>query len=109
MDSRTRVLASSFVQYGSGFRADLDALGNLCRERDVFFFVDAIQGLGALPLDVQRSGIDALAADSHKWLLGPEGAGSPTSGREWIDWLHPIGVGAHSVRRDSTTAPSGST
>ncbi len=97
MDDRTRVLAASFVQYASGFRADLDALGNLCRERDVFFFVDAIQGLGALPLDVQRSGIDALAADSHKWLLGPEGAGIAYVRRDWVERLHPIGVGAHSV------------
>ena len=41
----------------------------------MFFFVDAIQGLGVLPLDVQRTPIDFLAADGHKWLLGPEGAG----------------------------------
>lgn len=97
MDSRTRVLAASSVQYGSGFRADLGGLGQLCRERGVFFFVDAIQGLGAFPVDVQQSGIDALAADSHKWLLGPEGAGIAYIRREWIDRLDPIGVGAHSV------------
>ena len=97
MDGRTRVLSASFVQYGSGFRADLAALGQLCRERGVFFFVDAIQGLGVFPLDVQACGIDALAADSHKWLLGPEGAGLAYIRREWLDRLHPIGVGAHSV------------
>lgn len=97
MDSRTRVLSTSFVQYGSGFRADLDDLGSLCRERGVFFLVDAIQGLGVFPLDVQRSPIDALSADSHKWLLGPEGAGFAYVRREWIDRLHPVGVGAHSV------------
>ena len=97
IDGRTRVLSASFVQYASGFRADLDALGQLCRERGLFFFVDAIQGLGAFPVDVQRSGIDALAADAHKWLLGPEGAGIAYIRREWVDRLHPIGVGAHSV------------
>ena len=97
MDGRTRVLSASFVQYGSGFRADLAALGQLCRDRGVFFFVDAIQGLGVFPLDVQACGIDALAADSHKWLLGPEGAGLAYIRREWVDRLHPIGVGAHSV------------
>ena len=75
MDSHTRLLTVSFVQFASGFRADLDALGALCRERGVFFFVDAIQGLGAFPLDVQKTPIDALAADGHKWLLAPEGAG----------------------------------
>lgn len=97
MDGRTRVLSASFVQYGSGFRADLAALGQLCRDRGVFFFVDAIQGLGVFPVDVQACGIDALAADSHKWLLGPEGAGLAYIRREWVERLHPIGVGAHSV------------
>lgn len=99
MTDRTRVLAISFVQFASGFRADLDALGQLCRERGVFFFVDAIQGLGVFPLDVQNTPIDALAADGHKWLLAPEGAGIAYVRREWIDRLHPIGVGAHSVVR----------
>ncbi|MGL6094430.1 MAG: aminotransferase class V-fold PLP-dependent enzyme [Fimbriiglobus sp.] len=99
MDGRTRVLSASFVEFGSGFRNDLDALGEVCRERDVFFFVDAIQGLGVFPLDVQKAPIDALAADGHKWLLAPEGAGVAYIRREWIDRLHPIGVGAHSVAR----------
>jgi selenocysteine lyase/cysteine desulfurase len=97
MDGRTRVLTASAVQFASGFRADLDALGALCRERDVFFFVDAIQALGAFPVDVRRTPIDALAADGHKWLLGPEGAGFGYVRREWVDRLHPIGVGAFSV------------
>jgi selenocysteine lyase/cysteine desulfurase len=97
MDGHTRVLTASFVQFASGFRADLDALGGLCRERGVFFFVDAIQGLGVFPLDVQRTPIDALSADGHKWLLGPEGAGIAYVRREWIERLHPVGVGAHSV------------
>lgn len=97
MNERTRVLSASFVQFASGFRADLDALGELCRSRGVFFFVDAIQGLGAFPLDVQKTPIDALAADGHKWLLAPEGAGIAYIRREWVERLHPIGVGAHSV------------
>ncbi len=97
VDARTRVLSASFVEFGSGFRNDLDALGELCRERGAFFFVDAIQGLGVFPLDVRRTPVDALAADGHKWLLGPEGAGVFYLRREWVDRLHPIGVGAHSV------------
>lgn len=99
MDSRTRVLAISAVEFASGFRNDLDALGELCREKDVFFFVDAIQALGAFPIDVQSTPIDALAADGHKWLLGPEGAGLGYIRREWVERLHPIGVGANSVVR----------
>jgi cysteine desulfurase / selenocysteine lyase len=64
----------------------------------VFFFVDAIQALGAFPIDVQRTPIDALAADGHKWMLGPEGAGFGYVRREWVERLHPIGVGAFSVK-----------
>jgi selenocysteine lyase/cysteine desulfurase len=73
--SGARLLAISFVQYLDGYRADLNALGEICRRRGCFFFVDAIQGLGAFPFDVNQAHIDALAADGHKWLLGPEGCG----------------------------------
>jgi selenocysteine lyase/cysteine desulfurase len=97
MDDRTRVLTVSSVEFASGFRNDLDALGELCRGRGVFFFVDAIQSLGVFPLDVRKTPIDALSADGHKWLLGPEGAGIGYVRREWVDRLHPIGVGAFSV------------
>ena len=94
---RTRLLSISAVEFASGFRNDLDRLGELCRSRGIFFFVDAIQALGAFPIDVQKSGIDALAADGHKWMLAPEGAGFGYIRREWVERLHPIGVGAHSV------------
>jgi selenocysteine lyase/cysteine desulfurase len=97
IDGRTRVLSLSVVEFASGFRNDLDALGGLCRERGVVFVVDAIQGLGVLPLDVRRTPVDFLAADGHKWLLGPEGAGIVWSRRELLERLHTIGVGWHSV------------
>lgn len=99
MDGRTRLLTVSSVEFASGYRNDLDALGELCRSRGIFFFVDAIQSLGVLPLDVQKTPIDALAADGHKWMLGPEGAGIGYIRREWVERLHPIGVGAFSVIR----------
>ncbi len=99
LTDRTRVLSVSSVEFASGFRNDLDTLGGICRERGILFFVDAIQSLGAIPLDVQRTPIDALAADGHKWMLGPEGAGFGYVRREWVDRLHPIGVGAFSVIR----------
>jgi len=73
--SGAKLLAISFVQYLNGFRADLRAIGEICQRRGCFFLVDAIQGLGAFPLNVRESKIDALAADGHKWLLGPEGCG----------------------------------
>ncbi|PSQ80783.1 MAG: aminotransferase [Bacteroidetes bacterium QS_8_68_15] len=71
----TRLLTVSWVQFLSGFRADLETLGQLCAERGVVFCVDAIQGLGALEMDVQRCGIDFLACGGHKWLMGPQGTG----------------------------------
>lgn len=72
-DGKTRVLAVSSVQFGTGLRLDLARLGEACRKRNILFCVDAIQSLGVLPLDVQACGIDFTMADAHKWLLGPEG------------------------------------
>jgi selenocysteine lyase/cysteine desulfurase len=73
MDHRTRALAISWVQFSSGYRSDLAALSELCRSRGAYLIVDAIQGLGALPLDLSKLGVDFLCADGHKWLLSVEG------------------------------------
>ena len=97
MDQSTRVLAISHVEFASGFRNDLDLLAELCQDRGVAFFVDAIQGLGPLQIDLRQTPIDFLAADGHKWLLGPEGAGLLFVRRDWIERLRPLGVGWHSV------------
>jgi cysteine desulfurase / selenocysteine lyase len=75
VDRNTRAVSVSFVQFLSGFRIDPAAVAELCRGVDALCVIDAIQGLGAFPLDVQACGIDFLSADSHKWMLGPEGAG----------------------------------
>ncbi len=72
---RTRALAISWVRYDNGARADLESIGALLRRAGVLFIVDAIQGLGALPIDVHRAQIDLLAAGAHKWLLGTSGTG----------------------------------
>ncbi len=93
-----RVLAVSAVAFGTGFRNDLAALGQLCRDRDVFYFVDAIQALGCIPLAPGDHGIHALAADAHKWLLGPEGVGLLYVAPGAADRLHPVIVGWKSVR-----------
>jgi cysteine desulfurase / selenocysteine lyase len=97
IDGNTRLVSLSFVEYASGFRNNLTAVGELCREKKVLFLVDAIQGLGVLPLDVRQMPIDFLAADGHKWLLGPEGAGLFWIRRELVEQLHPVGVGWNSV------------
>jgi cysteine desulfurase/selenocysteine lyase len=74
LDARTRIVSVSSVAFHNGFTADLDALGELCATRNVLFCVDAIQSVGALPIDVRKSKIAFLAADGHKWMCGPEGA-----------------------------------
>jgi cysteine desulfurase/selenocysteine lyase len=99
IDARTRLVTLSFVEFSSGFRNDLDQIGHMCRERGIYFFVDAIQGLGVLPLDLQRTPIDSLSACGHKWLLGPQGAAVLYVRRELLDMLHPVGVGWNSVVR----------
>lgn len=88
-----RLLAVSYVNYLSGFRVDLQTLGQLCRRNGCFFFVDAIQGMGAFPLDVDACCVDALAADGHKWMLGPEGNGVLYVRREWLDAIEPVEFG----------------
>ena len=69
------VLSVSFVQYLAGYRADLEALGSLCRQYGAWFVVDAVQGVGLWPVDVARSRPDFLGASAHKALLGIEGIG----------------------------------
>ena len=97
MDETTRLVSLSSVQFATGFRADLDALGALCRERGVLFCVDAIQSVGAFPIDVRASHIDFLAADGHKWLLGPEGVGFFYCAPDRLDQLKLVEVGWKSV------------
>ena len=74
IDDRTRVVTISHVEFASGYRNDITAIGQICQQRDIWFVVDAIQSLGAIMVDVKKSKIDILAADGHKWMLAPEGA-----------------------------------
>ncbi len=93
-----RLLAVSFVQYLSGFRLDLDAAGEICRRRGCLFVVDAVQGLGPFPVDVKRSGIHALSASGHKWLLGPEGCAIFYIDHELMPQVEPVEFGWTNVR-----------
>ena len=81
----------------TGFRNDLAALGQLCRERDVLFVVDGIQSVGALKIDVEALGIDYLAADGHKWLMGPEGCALFYTSSRALAQLRVAGLGWASV------------
>jgi cysteine desulfurase/selenocysteine lyase len=70
-----RLLALSWVGFATGFVADLDRIGAACRARGVWFVVDAIQGVGVLPLELRRTPVDVLACGGQKWLLSPWGTG----------------------------------
>ncbi len=72
---RTRLLSISFVQFLSGFRADLNAIGALCKKHGIIFCVDSMQGLGVSPLDTAAAGIDFLSNGGNKWLMGMMGTG----------------------------------
>ena len=75
MTPRTRVVAVSAVQFLSGFRADLEAIGSLCRSKGALLIVDGIQAVGAARIDVQKMNIDGLACGAQKWLMSPHGTG----------------------------------
>ncbi len=99
MDKSTRMLAISAVQYGSGLRLDLKILGTACQERNIAFCVDAIQMLGALPVDVEAANIDFMMADSHKWLLGPEGIALFYCRDKWRERINLFQYGWHMTEK----------
>jgi len=96
-DARTRIVSLSFIGYLNGWRTNIADALTIAHRHGAKLFVDAIQGLGAFPLDVSAVPVDFLAADSHKWMLGPEGAGFAYIRHEHLDTLRPIAVGWNSV------------
>ena len=100
IDSKTRLLAISSVQFSNGFRIDLKRVGELCQKKGVLLCVDAIQSLGVIPMDVRAYHIDFLSADGHKWLLGPEGVGIFYCRKELAAKLNPPLIGWKSVQNE---------
>lgn len=98
LTDRTRLLAVSFVEFADGFCNDLKALGELCTRRRVLLSVDAIQGLGAVPLNVEECRIDFLSCGGHKWLMGPCGVGFLYVRPELMEQLSMAHVGWLSVK-----------
>jgi selenocysteine lyase/cysteine desulfurase len=90
---RTRLIAVSSVQWSNGFRLDLAALSALCRERGVWLLLDAIQQLGAVPIDVRATPVDILVCGGHKWLNAPFGCGLLYLRRELLPRLRPSVAG----------------
>jgi selenocysteine lyase/cysteine desulfurase len=97
IDGRTQIVAVSWVGFATGYRQEVARLTEFVHLRGARLFLDAIQGLGVFPLEVHEAGIDYLAADGHKWLLGPEGAGLLYVRAERLNELAPLGIGWNSV------------
>jgi selenocysteine lyase/cysteine desulfurase len=96
VDENTRLVALASCHFISGYRLDHQAIGKFLRERGILFCLDAIQTLGAFPTTVEH--VDMLAADAHKWLLGPCGAGLLYVRRDIQDLVNPPIYGWHNVR-----------
>ncbi len=95
IDSRTRLVALSSCHYLAGHRLALDEIGGALHERGIAFAVDGIQSLGAFPMSLTE--VDFMAADAHKWLLGPCAAGVLYVRGEWQGRLSPNTWGWHNV------------
>ncbi|HSY74217.1 MAG TPA: aminotransferase class V-fold PLP-dependent enzyme [Dongiaceae bacterium] len=102
VDENTKLVALASCHFISGFRIEIDAIGKFLRERGILFCLDAIQTLGAFPTTVEH--VDFLAADAHKWLLGPCGAGIFYVRRELQEKLNPPIYGWHNVRNPNFVA-----
>jgi selenocysteine lyase/cysteine desulfurase len=96
IDEQTRLVALASNHFVAGWRIEVDAIGRHLRERNILFCVDGIQTVGAFPMGVEN--VDFLAADAHKWLLGPCGAGLLYVRQAVQDKLRPIVHGWHNVR-----------
>lgn len=99
VEDATKVIAISSVEFSTGFRHDLKRIGDFCRERRIFFFVDGIQSVGAMDLDVKQCSISALSAGANKWLLGPQGAAILFVDKEWLPKVEPTEVGWFTVEK----------
>ena len=96
VDEATRLVALASCHFIAGYRIDLDAIGSALRQRGILFCVDGIQTVGAFPTKARH--IDFLAADAHKWMLGPCAAGILYVRKEVQDQLEPIAFGWNNVR-----------
>lgn len=94
---RTRLLSVSWVSAHSGWIAPLVGIAGLCRERNLTFILDAVQGLGMLPLSMPQLGIDAVVAGGHTWLLGPRGTGLMATAPDLRRKLRPVLTGSSNV------------
>ena len=95
--SETKLVSVSFVQFLSGYKVDLEKIGNYCRANNIIFSVDGIQGIGAVRIDVKKCKIDFLSCGTQKWLLGMQGLAFIYVDEELQKKMIPANVGWLSV------------
>lgn len=105
LDGPVRLVAVSAIAYATGDRRALAPLADLCRNRGALLVVDAIQALGAVEMNMDGDGVDALAADGHKWMCAPEGAGFLALSDRLLDRIRPSQLGWKSVIESGTYYP----
>jgi selenocysteine lyase/cysteine desulfurase len=93
----TKLLSLSAVQFSTGYTADLEAIGQLCKERGVIFCVDAIQAFPYMPLEVEKWGVDFLSCGAHKWIMAGEGTGFIYVSHRAQELIHQSWMGSTSV------------
>ena len=98
LSPRTRMVALASCHFFSGYRLDVEGIGAVLRGRGILFALDAIQTLGAFPLDVVRANVDMLSADAHKWLLGPMAIGIVYVAERHFERIRPTLLGAWNVQ-----------
>lgn len=96
-DNKTKLISVSYVQFLSGYKIDLEILGEFCKSKNIILSIDAIQGLGALQLDVQKCNIDFLSCGVQKWMLGLQGMAFIYISKELQEKMEPTFVGWLSV------------
>ncbi|HEX5324242.1 MAG TPA: aminotransferase class V-fold PLP-dependent enzyme, partial [Capsulimonadaceae bacterium] len=107
ISQRTRVIAVSWVQFGTGFRSDLAALAEIAHANGALLLVDVIQGLGAFPIDLLALGVDIAATGSQKWLIGPLGVGGLYIHPNALNHLRLVNMGSGSVKDVRAFSPLG--
>lgn len=93
--AKTKVIAISWVQFLTGAKTDLEALGKITKEKNIFLFVDIIQGLGLHPFEMKKWNVDAVAGGSHKWLFSPVGVGYLALDQKHMSKIKPHNVGSY--------------
>lgn len=95
---QTKLLSLSMVQFSTGYHADIEAIGKLCKERNIIFCLDAIQAFPYMSFDVEKWNVDFISVGGHKWLMSPEGIGFIYVNKRTQELINQSWMGSTSVR-----------